>query len=99
MPASELYTESTLIVSELKKQNERGKVYATFIRQDVLEVSLYSISDFLPWYDQLLSVMAKCGDSLDQNILLSQIKKSVKNIEDVNAIKNMTASFISSGRR
>ena len=34
--------------------------------------------------------MEKCGDSIDQSILLSQIKRSIKHPDDVANTKNMS---------
>ena len=70
--------------------NQRGKIYASFIRQDALDIPLTGIVAFLPWYDRLNKVLSKCGNTLDQSILLGQIKRSIKNPSDSTSIKSMT---------
>ena len=67
--------------------NQRGKIYSSFIRNDVLDIPLTGTVDFLPWYDKLVKVMHKCGSTLDQSILLGQIKRSIKHPDDIASIK------------
>ena len=67
--------------------SQRGKIYSNFIRNDALDVQLTGIETFLVWYNQLIKVMEKCGDSIDQSILLSQIKKSIKHPDDISNTK------------
>ena len=70
--------------SEAKElANQRGKIYSSFIRNDVLDIPLTGIEIFLPWYDKLVKVMHKCGSTIDQSIQLGQIKRSIKHPDDI----------------
>merc|ERR1711873_13758 len=70
--------------------SQRGKIYSNFIRTDVLEIRLTGVENFLVWYNQLLKVMEKCGDTIDQGILLAQIKRSINHPDDVANTKSMS---------
>ena len=70
--------------------NQRGKIYSNFIRTDVLEIQLTGVENFLVWYNQLLKVMEKCGSTIDQGILLAQIKRSIKHPDDITNTRSMS---------
>ena len=77
--------------NELKERaGERSKLFNNYLRNDAIDAQLNSVSDFLECYSQVTSIMVKCGSSLDQNMLLAQIKKSIRNKEDETVMKPMT---------
>ena len=77
--------------NELKERaGERSKLFNNYLRNDAIAAQLNSVSDFLECYSQVTSIMVKCGSSLDQNMLLAQIKKSIRNKEDETVMKPMT---------
>ena len=74
-----------------ERSNQRGKIFSNFISKDALDVNLAGISDFLPWLDRVLVIIDKVGDEVDQNVLLNQIRRSIKNHDDSSSIKSMTS--------
>ena len=74
-----------------ERSNQRGKIFSNFISRDRLDVNLAGISDFLPWLDKVLVIMDKVCDEVDQNMLLNQIRRSIKNHDDSSSIKSMTS--------
>ena len=65
-----------------EKSNQRGKIFNNFISKDALDVDLVTIADFLPWLDRVLVILDKVGSEADQNVVLNQIRKSLKNQQD-----------------
>ena len=71
-------------------ENQRGKIYINFICNDVLNIPLTGIETFLAWYYNLMKVMHKCGSTIDQSILLGQIKRSIKQPDNIAHVKSMS---------
>ena len=90
------YKETNKIIirnqeADLKeKANQRGKIFSNYISKDALSINLSSIESFLPWLNQVLKIMGKVGSEIDKDILLEQIRKTLKNAEDYQNTKDMT---------
>ena len=74
-----------------ERSNQRGKIFSNFISRDALDANLAGISDFLPWLNRVLVIMDKVGSEAVQNVLLNQIRRSIKNHDDSSSIKSMTS--------
>ena len=74
-----------------EKSNQRGKIFNNFISKDALDVDLVTIANFLPWLDCVLVILDKVGSEADQNVVLNQIRRSLKNQQDSLSTKNMTS--------
>ena len=97
------YKETNKIIirnqeADLKeKANQRGKIFSNYIYKDALSINLSSIESFLPWLNQVLKIMDKVGSEIDKDILLEQIRKTLKNAEDYQNTKDMTNHSIRLG--
>ena len=73
-----------------EKASQRSKIFSNHISKDALSINLSNIESFLPWLNQVLKIMEKVGSEIDKDILLEQIRKTLKNPEDYQNTKDMT---------